>query len=294
MAWISADFRDKVWDSLINGVKWYRRPQLQVYEYFYTIDDFDGIPDGLMEAAEETEWSLYKSNVVRSADAWATWEHASTFWRPELAEEEIAERSVVAVDLVVVDDDGPTQVGDVVIDTPEPSQEVVRATRLQDPRLESVRPVYFAHRGAYTWPVRIIVQPHHDRSWVIQKVHTEDPDGTATFWEAFPVAPNKSEADYQDIYQSGLSAKQSGTRTVAGLMQHFVFADGAEPPGMVIAGSDGADSEGLSSTTAPPFWEDSGTPHNLRMTFSTFLTEITTDPQSGEPVKKSLHEIGAS
>ena len=154
-----------------------------------------------------------------------------------------------------------------------------------------MRAVYYAQRGAYSWPVKILVEAHNERSWVIQKVVADGPDGTETFWEAFPVGPNKSEADFQDIYMSGASAGQKGTHTVRGLMQHFVFTGGAEPPGMSVRGSQGADREGLSTTSLPDFWQDAGTPHNLDLTWGAFRTDVTTVPASGEAEKKDLGKV---
>ena len=98
--------------------------------------------------------------------------------------------------------------------------------------------------------MKILVEQHHQPSWVIQKVQASGPDEQETFWEAFPVGANKSEADFQDIYMSPVSQKSSGTRTVRGLMQHLVFAGGVAPPGMTSGGSEALIEKG--SVPQPP------------------------------------------
>jgi hypothetical protein len=296
MAWKASFSLDQQWDTPIKGLRWLRRRELSGYKYLYMIDDFGAVPDELMPAAEQMEWGMDVDHVnnIKTAAEWSLWEHASTFWTPELAEEEEEEnlaKSVVSSDPVRVHDEVDVTVGEALVDREPPRQDNVPSTRLGDPQLESVRPAYYAHRGAYSWPVKILVQAQNEQSWVIQKVQTSGPDGTDTFWEAFPVGPNTSEADFQDIYMSPVSKAQQGTRTVRGLMQHFVFTGGAEPPGMTPGGSEGADREGLSTTTVPPFWSDSGTPHDLDMKWGAFGTDIKTIPDSGPPERKEIREL---
>jgi hypothetical protein len=294
MAWKRSYTSDLEWDSAINGVTWYRRRELRGYQYYFLIFDDEELPEDLKDAAMRMAWdsdAIHFYNI-KSAAEWAGWEHASAFWVRELAEQEQEEQNLnlpASGDPVPVEDDG--RVDEILEDAEQPAQEVVAATRLGDPRLESVRAAYYAQRGAYSWPVRILVQPHNERSWVIQKVHSKGPDGEETFWEAFPVGSDKSEADFQDIYMSPVSGKMSGTRTVRGLMQHFVFAGGANPPGMSIAGSEGADREGFSTTTVPTFWEDLGTPHDLDITWGAFGTTVTTIPVSETPRQKDLQQL---
>ena len=74
-------------------------------------------------------------------------------------------------------------------------------------------------------------------------------------------------------------------------MQHFVFAGGADPPGMSLAGSEGADREGFSTTTVPNFWEDLGTPHDLDIRWGAFGTTVTTNPASEPPQQKALNRL---
>jgi hypothetical protein len=295
MAW-KPSTGDREWDTTISGLRWLRRRELGGYKYLYLIEDYDAVPEALMEQAEKMEWGMDSSHFynIKTASDWALWEHAATFWAPELAQEEEEEnraRSVASSDPIQVDDEVAEPVDQVVVDRQPPQQENVQATRLADPRLESVRPAYYAQRGAYSWPVKILVEAQDQRSWVIQKVQTSGPEGGETFYEAFPVGPNKSEADFQDIYMSPVSREQQGTRQVRGLMQHFVFTGGAEPPGLTPGGSEGADREGLSTTTVPQFWTDSGTPHDLDMKWGALGTKIETVPNSGSAEKKDIGQL---
>ena len=97
MAWRAFSSGDQEWDSLINGLKWLRRRELGGYKYLYLIDNFDAVPEPLMQAAEKMEWGGDIDHVdnIKTAGEWAAWEHASVFWSADLAqaEEEEARRA---------------------------------------------------------------------------------------------------------------------------------------------------------------------------------------------------------
>jgi hypothetical protein len=129
----------------------------------------------------------------------------------------------------------------------------IEGTRRADPIVTSVRAPQYAPGGAYAWPVEMsIQQAEPTQSWIVQKVHIEGSAQTnITFWEAFPISPNQTKADDQDIYQ-GNAHKSSGTTHVTGRMQHHVFA-GLQPPGMSLDGGGQAAHEQYTSEVRPPF-----------------------------------------
>jgi hypothetical protein len=135
-----------------------------------------------------------------------------------------------------------------------------------------------------------IQQAEPTQSWIVQKVHIEgSAQNNITFWEAFPISPNQTKADDQDIYQ-GNAHKSSGTTNVTGRMQHHVFA-GLQPPGMSLDGGGQAAHEQYTSEVRPPFWldDDEGAQHDLKFKWGAIKTSLTTVPDGGEAVAKDHH-----
>jgi hypothetical protein len=81
MGWGTVVRGDQEWDSLINGVLWYRTSDRRGNcVYFFFIRDAAAIPAELPEDAEKEE------GTNQTAACWEAWAHASTFWRTELVD----------------------------------------------------------------------------------------------------------------------------------------------------------------------------------------------------------------
>jgi hypothetical protein len=119
MGWGAVVRGDQEWDSLINGVLWFRTSDRSGdYGYFFLIRDASAIPAELREDAER------EAGTNQTADLWEARRHASTFWRTELVEDlpppgdSPADRR----------DPAPTRVDDADSEVPQPSTPTVAAT----------------------------------------------------------------------------------------------------------------------------------------------------------------------
>jgi hypothetical protein len=270
------------WNELIGGIRWYRWKADDKKTYFTFVVEDEGTVKSLTQLDLDNDYA-YPEDFHEAF--W--WESSSnfpptdTFWRGELAAEPRPAQPQPA------QESSPTVV---------PPAPAVAGRRLNDPTLSSARDPEYTRTGSYAWPVKMTIRDvQNERSWIIQKVELTDSETNATFWEAFPVEVNQANARHEDIFQS-IHNVDKGKVKVKGLMQHYVFAGGAEPPGMTPGGSNLSDDEQISSDTRPPFWTDGGAVHNFDFTWGgAFGIKITTVPAyTGKAVEKEHHsQLGA-
>jgi hypothetical protein len=162
--------------------------------------------------------------------------------------------------------------------------------RLGNPTVTSSGSGRYTTDGAFKWVAGFDVAAAHDSdSWIIQKVVLNDEE---TFYEAFSVAAGATSAADQDTYQDS-SRDWEDQYKVVGDARHYVFGNGASPPGFTY-GAGSADAEQLAAVGAPAWWSgDAGTAHNL--TFNLHPPTITTVPDSGDAVEvESLAGLDAA
>lgn len=168
----------------------------------------------------------------------------------------------------------------------------VQRARGPDPTITSAAAAEWAPRGAYMWPAKMtIAAAQAEVSWIVQHIAVSSPSGNFAFWEAFPIWPGATSPPANDVYQDN-AKKDAGKAAVVGRAQ-FHTTGGRAPAGMALGAVDEADSEQFTSRSKPPFWEDGGTPHDLSFKWWSDGAELTTDPDSGEPVRKNYYfELG--
>ncbi len=268
------------WDTLINGVRWYRRQfsPSEPLTYKLEVEDLPAV-----EAATEIDlynWSNEYGSWMK-ADVWKlSYEFPAThlFWTDDLTNPAF--------------DAAPPPAQPAVAPAAPLAPAQGGPQRHANPTLTSAAPAEYTLDGGVAWPVRMTVtdvQPH--RSWIIQKVGVTKADGSGfEFWEAFPVEANQTAAANQDSFQD-YARLDSGHSHVRGLMQHWSFG-GEKPAGMDKKGSKHCDDYQYASDTQPAFWTaNDGAQHDLDFTwsrgaFGNGVTINTVPPPVGNPIQK--------
>ena len=299
------------WDELIEGVRWYRDGPFGA-DFVYMLEIEDAAAAGAKTEIDLRDFASSGSGRWERASYWANRENfpaVDIFWREGLTLEQAAPSAVVVDHLDAIPESEPGSAPDSAPESePEPdlepkhhSEEVIPPVvapggqgdvgqRLGNPTITSEGAAEYAPQGAYAWTVSMAVavtRPH--QTWLIQRLHITNDEVRTTFWEAFPVNADETQAADKDVFQR-VPHEDDGKVSIRAVMQHHDFNGGA-PPGMRIGGSRYCDGEQTASDQPPPFWQaDDGTQHDLDFSWGKhgglFGVKLTTVPASGTPVKK--------
>jgi hypothetical protein len=236
MAWVRESNYEK-WDQNIAGVEWLINRERSPLEYCFFIREQSALPTGLGDLS-----------LIEGDD------HTAEYWRASYA---ALWSDELAPDQPAVAHNGSAQAGDAEDEdededdaASEDQSAVVTAIRLTDPTVTSSGPPEYAPQGAFAWTAGFsAIEPQAVRSWVIQRVQVIDNGAAKTFYEAFAFLPNAANATDEDVYQNN-ARTVSGEFNVLGAARHYVFTNGAAPPGFTPGGSGLADREQWSTDRA--------------------------------------------
>jgi hypothetical protein len=109
------------------------------------------------------------------------------------------------------------------------------------------------------------------------------------FWEPFPVAQNATSSRVRDNFQTtGYGQNTSGTHTTIGKVK---FYQGTLPPNMFFRNDAELSRYGETgplTRTRPPFWDDTGTDHNLTLEWDC------TGADPGNQGNTRVHAVGGT
>ncbi len=144
--------------------------------------------------------------------------------------------------------------------------------------------------GGVRWLVEFVLPAKAGQDgWIIQQIDRSydirlpngsvaNPDlnaAKATYWEAWPVSkgaaqtanrnnPTSEGITYDDAFDQPERPGTKGTFKVNGLVKFF---EGSLPPSFMKQNPDTRAEDLFSSTVRPPFWDNTGTVHNLTVTW---------------------------